>query len=218
MKKLLTLISASVFAATAAVADISASIGISGNYAAYAGTGVEKNYSETGTLKTTTKEYGAFTDEYASVFAELNLGDIVSLGVDYVPMDIESPQNISNDGANQNRVQVDFKDLTTIYAKINVPQLGGTYLKVGYSTVDISINEAMNSGTTYADRDTSGINYGIGYAHEIAAGFSLRAELTYSEFDSVETNNGVATSGNYNNIKVTDMIGGRGTISLVKSF
>ena len=219
MKKLLTLISASVFAATAAVADISASIGISGNYAAYAGTGEEKNYSETGTLKTTTKEYGAFTDEYASVFAELNLGDIVSLGVDYVPMDIESPQNISNeDQSNQNRVQVDFKDLTTIYAKINVPQLGGTYLKVGYSTVDISINEAMNSGTTYSDRDTSGINYGIGYAHEVAAGFSLRAELTYSEFDSVETNNGVATTGNHNKIKVTDMIGGRGTISLVKSF
>ena len=218
MKKLLTLISASVFAVTAAVADISASIGISGNYAAYAGTGEEKNYTETGTLKTTTKEYGAFTDEYASVFAEINLGDIVSLGVDYVPMDIETPQNISNDGANQNRVQVDFKDLTTIYAKINVPLLGGTYLKVGYSTVDLSINEAMNSGTTYADRDTSGINYGIGYAHEVAAGFSLRAELTYSEFDSVETNNGVATTGNYNNIKVTDMIGGRGTISLVKSF
>jgi hypothetical protein len=218
MKKLLTLISASVLAASAAVADISASVGISGNYAAYAGTGEEKNYSETGTLKTTTKEYGAFTDEYASVFAEINLGDIVSLGVDYVPMDIESPQNISNDGSNQNRVQVDFKDLTTIYAKINVPQLGGTYLKVGYSTVDISINESMNSGTTYADRDTSGINYGIGYAHEVAAGFSLRAELTYSEFDSVETNNGVATTGNYNNIKVTDMIGGRGTISLVKSF
>ena len=141
------------------------------------------------------------------------------MGVDYVPMDIESPQNISNeDQSNQNRVQVDFKDLTTIYAKINVQLLGGTYLKVGYSTVDLSINEAMNSGTTYADRDTSGINYGIGYAHEVAAGFSLRAELTYSEFDNVETNNGVATSGNYNNIKVTDMIGGRGTISLVKSF
>lgn len=219
MKKLLTLISASVLAASAAVADISASVGISGNYAAYAGTGEEKNYDESGTLATTTKEYGAFTDEYASVFAEINLGDIVSLGVDYVPMDIESPQNISNeDQSNQNRVQVDFKDLTTIYAKINVPQLGGTYLKVGYSTVDISINEAMNSGTTYADRDTSGINYGIGYAHEVAAGFSLRAELTYSEFDNVETNNGVATTGNYNNIKVTDMIGGRGTISLVKSF
>lgn len=218
MKKLLTLISASVFAATAAVADISASIGISGNYAAYAGTGEEKNYSETGTLKTTTKEYGAFTDEYASVFAELNLGDIVSLGVDYVPMDIESPQNISNDGANQNRVQVDFKDLTTIYAKLNVPQLGGTYLKVGYSTVDISINKSMNSGTTYADRDTSGMNYGIGYAHEVAAGFSVRAEISYSQFDNVETNNGVATTGNHNKIKVTDMIGGRGTISLVKSF
>lgn len=217
MKKILIFISASIIAASSAFA-ATYSVGVSGNMAAYAATGEEKNYSETGTLKTTTTEYGAFTDEYASLFLEVGFNDVISVGVDYVPMDIETPQNISNDGLNQNKVQADFQDLTTVYAKINVPQLGGTYIKVGYSTVDIAVNETMNSGTTYADKDTDGYNVGIGYAHEVSAGFSVRAELSYSEFDDVETNNGVATTGNHNKIKVSDMIGGRGTISLVKTF
>ena len=217
MKKILIFISASLIAASSAFA-ASFSVGVSGNMAVYAATGEEKNYDESGSLKTTTKEYGAFTDEYASLFLEVGVNDIISLGVDYVPSAIETPQNISNDGLNENKVQADFEDLTTIYAKINVPQLGGTYLKFGYSTVDIVVNEVMNSGNIYPDRDTDGYNFGIGYAHEISSGFSVRAELSYSDFDDVETNNGVATTGNHNKIKVSDMIGGRGTVSLVKTF
>lgn len=217
MKKIMLFASVCIMAASSAFA-ATYSVGVSGNMAVYAATGEEKNYDETGSLKTTVKEYGAFADEYASLFLEVGLNDVISLGVDYVPSDIETPTNISNDGLNQNTVQADFQDLTTVYAKINVPQLGGTYLKVGYSTVDISVNEVMNSGNKYADRDTDGYNVGIGYAHDVSSGFSVRAELSYSNFDDVETNNGVDTTGNHNNIKVSDMIGARGTISLVKTF
>jgi len=130
-------------------ADINASIGVSGNTGVYAATGTEKNYGAGAVVKTT-KEYGAFSDTYGSIFAEVG-NEVISLGVDYVPMKIETPQNISNDGVNPNRVSADFEDLTTIYAKLNIPQLGGTYLKVGYSKVDVIVNESMNSGSTYKE-------------------------------------------------------------------
>ena len=216
MKKIIIAIAVSLVTATSAISDITGSIGISGNAAVYAATGTEKNYDETGTtVVTTTKEYGAFSDEYASIFVEVG-NEIVSLGVDYVPMKIETPQNISNDGANPNRVSADFDKLTTVYAKINIPQLGGTYLKLGYSTVDVIVNESMNSGSTYKDTDTSGMNYGIGYAHNLGmGGMSLRAELSYATFSDVSASNNAT---NKNTIDVTDMIGARGTISIVKSF
>lgn len=216
MKKIIITISAIMFVANTALSDITASVGLSGSYAAFAATGTEKNYDETGTtVVTTTKEYGAFTDTYGSIFAEVG-NEIFSIGIDHVPGKIETPQNVSNDGANQNRVSADFDKLTTYYAKVNIPQLGGTYIKVGYSKVDIIVNEAMNSGSTYADTDTSGMTYGIGYSKDIGmAGISLRAEIAYSTYDDVKASN---NNTNLNKIDVTDMIGGRGTISIVKSF
>ena len=101
-----------------------------------------------------------------------------------------------------------------MYAKVNTP-LGGTYLKVGYSSATVKSRENMSSGNSYGDDDTSGPTVGIGYNHEISDGFSVRAEVTVSEFSDVQTNNGQT---NKTEIKVEDMIGARGTISLVKSF
>ena len=217
MKKIIIATILPLMLATSALsAGFNTSVGFSGNAAVYAATGTEKGYDELGTtLRRTTKEYGAFTDQFASIFAEFG-NDLVSLGVDYVPMTIETPQNISNDGINENKVKAEFDNLLTVYAKLNIPVLGGTYLKAGYSQVDITSVETMNSGNTYPDTDTSGFIAGIGYAKDMGSnGMSLRAELTYSNFDDVEVSN---NSTNKNTIKVEDMIGARGTISLVKSF
>ena len=38
------------------------------------------------------------------------------------------------------------------------------------------------------------------------------------EFDDVEVNNGVSSSGNINYVKISDMIGATGTISVTKTF
>ena len=75
--------------------------------------------------------------------------------------------------------------------------------------------ENMNSGNSYGNDTTSGMTAGLGYNHEIAGGVSVRAEVTVSEFGDVKTTNG---NTNKNEIKVEDMIGARGTISIVKSF
>ena len=218
MKKLIIAMTSAfiLFANSAMSIEMRPSIGISGNSAVYAATGIENNYNEGGTaIDETTKEYGAFNPTFASVFAEMNLNDVVAIGLDYVPSSIDTPENTSNDGGvNTNTVYVTFEDLTTLYAKINVP-LGGTYLKVGYSTVSVVSNEVMSSGNNYGNDTVHAYTVGIGYDHELAGGLSVRAELTGSDFSDAETTNGKA---NKTEIKIQDMIGARGTISIVKSF
>jgi|TARA_B100001540_G_scaffold301342_1_gene307682 opacity protein-like surface antigen len=228
MKRLIIAITSvfMLFANSAMSMDLRPAVGISGNMGVYAATGIENNFNNTGTtIDETTKEYGAFATEYGSIFLELGLNDTISIGVDYVPAAIETPKNISNDGvtgatkpdgstANQNSVKAEFEDLTTIYAKVNIP-LGGTYLKVGYTQADVVSIESMSSGNTYGNDTTSGYTLGLGYDHEVVGGLSVRAEVTGSDFSDVSANNGQT---NKTEIKVKDMIGVRGTISLVKSF
>ena len=226
MKKLIIVAVFAIFSASSAMSasltDITPSVGISFNNAAFAGEGNERVGSDTGTVQSVTEEYGAFAETYGSIFLEAGFGDVISLGIEYVPSEISSPTNTSreNEGSNSS-VSADFKDLTTVYAKINVP-LGGTYLKFGFSQVDVIINDKMASGNTYKDVDTEGYTAGIGYAHEISNGFSIRGEVMASQFDDVQTDNGVTTAsvanGGKNVVQVESMWGAKGTVSLVKSF
>ena len=218
MKKLIIAITSAfiLFANSAMSIEMRPSVGISGNSGVYAATGIENNYNEAGTaIDETTKEHGAFNETFMSVFAEMSLNDAISIGLDYVPDTIDSPENVSNEGMpNESKVSVGFEDLVTIYAKLNVP-LGGTYLKVGYSTVNVMSNESMSSGNSYGNDRSDAISFGLGYAHELADGLAVRAEITGSEFSDVTTTNGQT---NKTEIKVEEMIGARGTISIVKSF
>ena len=217
MKKLIIAISSAMLMATSAFSmDLRPSVGISGSMAVYAATGTEKNFNEAGTaVDTTTDEHGAFVAEYGSIFLEVGLNDAISVGVDYVPMDFETPENISNEGnGNQRSVSARFDDLTTMYAKLNVP-LGGTYLKVGYSQADVTSNENGGSGNSYGNDTTSGLTVGLGYNHEVANGFAVRLEVTGTDFSDVKVNNGQT---NKTEITVKEMIGARGTLSIVKSF
>ena len=192
------------------------SIGISASLAVYAATGTEKNFNEGGTaVDTTVDEHGAFDAEYGSIFVEVAFNDALSVGVDYVPMDFETPENISNeDQPNQRTVSAEFTDLTTVYAKLNIP-LGGTYLKVGYSQADVTSNENGGSGNSYGNDTTDGMTVGLGYNHELAGGLAVRLEVTGTDFSNVKANNGQT---NKTEITVKDMIGARGTLSIVKSF
>ena len=191
MKKIIIAISSIWLLTVSSAMSISPSIGISGNMGVYAATGTEKNYNEAGTaVDTTTDEHGAFVAEYGSIFLEAALNDVISVGVDYVPMDFETPENISQeDQTNTRTVSARFDDLTTVYAKLNVP-LGGTYLKVGYSQADVTSNENGGSGNSYGNDTTSGLTVGLGYNHEVANGLAVRLEVTGTDFSDVQVNNG----------------------------
>ena len=197
--------------------DLNPSIGISGSSGVFAATGTENNFNNAGTaIDETTKEHGAFQADMASVFVELGVNDVLSFGVDYVINTLETPQNVAREdgGTNANLVKAEFEDLTTVYAKLNVP-LGGTYLKVGYVQVDVISIEDLDSGNTHGNDKSTGWTAGIGYNHELTGGVSIRAEVTGMDMSDVTSNNGQT---NKTEIKVEDMIGARGTISLVKSF
>ena len=216
MKKLFISAVFAIFSASSAMSasidDLNFSLGISGSQAAFAGEGIERNFDESGALRTVTEEYGAFTDSVASVFVEIGLGEVVSLGIDYVPGEIGTPENTSREGTNgteqpnagSTKVQVDFEDLTTYYVKINLP-LGNTYLKAGFHDTNVVINESVDSGNKYADTTTEGYSAGLGYAHELSNGLAVRAEVIGMSFEDVKANNGVATTGNHNKIEVDKM-------------
>ena len=215
MKKLIIAISSFVLFATNAMSvDLRPSFGVSGNLAAYAATGIERNFNEAGTaVDETTTEYGAFKENYPSIFVEVGLNDAVSLGVDYVPTTIKTPENVSNiNEGNSNTVRAEIEQYTTIYAKVNIP-LGGLYAKVGYAMFDVTSIET--NANSYGDDSSNGYTLGLGYNHDVTDGFAIRAEVTASSFDNVEANNGQT---NKTEVEVEDMIGARGTISLVKSF
>ena len=190
MKKLIIAISSIWLLTVSSAMSISPSIGISGNMAVYAATGTEKLFNEGGTaVDTTIDEHGAFVAEYGSIFIEAALNDTISIGLDYAS-DFETPENVSNeDQGNQRTVSAEFTDLTTVYAKLNVP-LGGAYVKFGYSQADVTSNENGGSGNTYGNDTTSGLTVGLGYNHEVASGFALRLEVTGTDFSDVKVDNG----------------------------
>ena len=218
MKKILATLAAVIFSTSTYAADISQlSVGITGNHGLYGADGKEENFDSGGTLERTTKKTAAFVDTYASIFAEYEVNDQVSIGLSYVPMSIETPQNVNSGegGAGENteiKVKAEFEDLTTLYllAKSDM----GVYGKFGISTMDINVT-SENAGT-YADPGSnSGLELAVGYDHEAGDGISVRAEVAYHEFDNVSANNGITDK---NEITITDMRGLTGRISFVKSF
>ena len=218
MKKILATLAALVFSTSAFAADISKlSLGVSGNYGLYGADGKEENTNVSGTLERTTKKEGAaFVDGYASIFAEIALNDNFSIGVSYVPEEIETPQNVNSgeggDGTTDIKVEASFEELMTVYAMVKSDI--GVYGKLGYSSMEIDVT-SENAGT-YADPGTNeGIELALGYQLEAADGISVRAELAYHEFDDVTADNGQTDK---NTITITEMRGATGRISLVKSF
>ena len=218
MKKILATLAALVFSTSAFAVDLSqVSLGVTGNYGLYGADGKEENTNVSGVLERTTKKEGAaFVDGYASIFAELALNDNFSIGVDYVPESIDTPQNVnSGEGGLQKtdiKVKAAFEELYTIYALVKSDI--GVYGKLGFSSMEIDVT-SENAGT-YADPGTNeGMQVALGYEHEAGDGVSVRAELAYHEFDDVSANNGQTDK---NTITITEMRGATGRISLVKSF
>ena len=196
------------------------SVGVSGSHAGFYAVGTEKQDNKPAGVEGDTKEAGAFTTNFASVFVEYNFGPI-SLGVDYIPMQIETPKNTNiqvtsdTDQTNlTNTVMAEFENHTTVYAILPVP-LGGLYLKAGWVYVDINSVETLQTGGSYGNTDTTGLTAGIGYSHEATDGVTVRAEVLAAEYDSVSMAN---SSNTTTSVSVEDMMGASARISLVKTF
>jgi len=209
MKKYLIAILFGLFTVSQASAELGVNVGISGSAGLFAASGKEEAGK---TVKG--HEHGAAG--WYSVFIEKSIGDRFAIGVDYVPDALESETTESQrsdlvNGNVQNKIQIDFEDLTTAYFSVNVTE--DLYVKFGYMKVDVITNESLGTGSTYGDTDLDGQTIGFGYNMTMDNGVFIRSEANYMTFDSSEG----LTSGD-NTVTLTNLDGVSASLKIGKSF
>ena len=223
MRKILVTLILSLFTMGTASAEIGVNVGISGQLGLFAASATEK---DTGSHGTTTGDDETNSDSdfiglgYASIFIEKELGPL-TIGVDYVPdaLETETAEQTTTDKTTSataasvtNKVQVDFEDLTTVYAALNLGE-SGAYVKAGHVMVDINTNESLGTGSTYGNTDITGVALGVGYSNDFGNGMFIRAEGTYMEFDGTS----LTSSSGSQKITLDNLDGVTGKISVGKS-
>ena len=123
----------------------------------------------------------------------------------------ESQRSDLVNGNVQNKIQIDFEDLTTAYFSVNVTE--DLYVKFGYMKVDVITNESLGTGSTYGDTDLDGQTIGFGYNMTMDNGVFIRSEANYMTFDSSEG----LTSGD-NTVTLTNLDGVTASLKIGKSF
>ena len=213
MKKYLIAILFGLFTVTQASAELGVNVGLSGSAGLFAASGKE----EAGKTHKG-NEHGAAG--WYSVFIEKTIGDRVAIGVDYVPdaLESETTESVRHDktssataSAVENKIQIDFEDLTTVYLSVNLTE--SMYAKVGYMKVDVITNESLGTGSTYGDTDLDGQSIGFGTNMTMDNGVFIRAEANYMTFDSSEG----LTSGD-NTVTLTNLDGVTASLKIGKSF
>ena len=136
-----------------------------------------------------------------SIFAEYQMDNGFVFGLDYIPLDIELGSGKRTDSSSDHggadsatdvetgtrKAEANIENLITIYTHIPI---GPVYGVLGYHDADITTSETLPN-STYGDASVNGIQYGIG-----AKGERVRAELVYSDFDSIS----LTSSANTNKI------------------
>jgi len=222
MKKLLLTFVLSAFYVTSASADLGVNVGVSGNAGIFAASATES----TGTTKKGNgSEHGSAG--WGSVFIEASIDDRFMIGVDYVPAALETDttetakSNVSHDAAGTatktaltNKIQVDFENLTTLYAAMMLSE--NFYVKAGVTTVDVITNENLGTGASYADTELDGSVFGVGYHNAMDNGMFFRFEGSYRDFDGAS----VAATGTDadNTIELRNLDGVAGSLSFGKTF
>ena len=196
MKKLLTIFSVlGLLIALPAKAEFNYGLSVVLGSAETDGSETEKTVSGVTSEVTKKTEKEAFIG--GSIFAEYEMGNGYVFGVDYVPLDIElgsgkrtdaagSPANDDQTGARS--ASANIENLITIYTHI---PLGPVYGVLGYHNADITTDETLPT-STYGDASVNGVQLGLGLK-----GDRIRAEIVYSDFDSIE----LTSSANTNKIK-----------------
>jgi hypothetical protein len=210
-----------------ASAELGVNLGVSGQIGVFAAQGQEIEDATDQAKASALTAIG-----YSSLFLEKTLGSRLTIGVDYVPNALSS--ETSSDSRNDHKaalsanvqvtqkVQVDFEDLTTLYAALNITE--NFYVKAGSVSVDVITNEALGTGSTYANTSLDGSMLGAGYNYNTSKGIFIRAEALLMEFDGASLTSTAAAAarpgpGDASNvIKLNELDGVSAKISIGKSF
>ena len=215
MKKIIIFLITSMFFFGHASA-LGLSVGVSGSTAVFHAEGQENENSEK------SKEDATGVANFGSVFAEVNINDMISIGADYVTESLSSETSetavedkTTSDTATivTNKVQVDFDNLTTYYVMVNLTE--GLYVRGGYLSVDVVTNESLGTGSTYGDTTMDGTVLGVGYNKTLDSGIFFRVEGNYMDLGSKSL---TATNNSENTISLNDLIGASAKFSIGKSF
>ena len=124
---------------------------------------------------------------YGSIFAEMMVNDKIAIGVDYVPMALETEStsntqtSTTSSPTGNNTVQIDFEDLTTVYALLFATE--NIYLKAGWMQVDVKTNENLATGGAYGDTSLDGYTLGLGFNNDMDNGMFVRFEAAVMDID-----------------------------------
>lgn len=123
------------------------------------------------------------------------------------------PGDAANDSKSENKVQIDFTNLLTVYGSITLDN--NMYFKVGYVQVDVETNETLATGGAYPDTDLNGYTIGLGYNMDRDDGKFIRVEASYLDLDGATVTN----SNDGTKTVSADGIDGYGAkVSIGKSF
>ena len=186
MKKLIATIFASIFlfSSHSLAADLGVTVGFGLNTnLGYAEVTEDQDDSRSSGKAT---DDGVFVDDSMGVFAEVNIGERFSVGLDILTDSYGTPEAQNEQNGSTNKVQVDFEDIRTLYVRLGL--MGGSYFKLGHVSGNIVTNEVMGtssqSGSTVGDQDLDGTTYGFGYAWTADNGLQIRAEGLYADYDT----------------------------------
>ena len=179
---------------TTAVADAGFSIGASGSAMLFETSGSE-------TLKATSVRTQTATEEVVmvpSVFAEYDLGiGGLSLGIEMVvgtgeignkkrqTTDI-TDSVISAAAQVDQKVSAEVENHITYYVEKGFE--GGGFLTAGYSTVDITTQDALGTGASYGNTNTDGWTIGAGVKSGSDAGLFWKGSVHYTDYDEIKLN------------------------------
>ena len=197
MKKLLSLISASFLIISAAKAEMTYGIGLMAGQVSSSGTETEGTAADTSTRSKSFEEFFVGAD----IFVEKELASGISIGISYVPVDVElgsGKRTDSSSGADvaseadtgTRSASADLSDLITLYG--NFPFGGnGAYGLAGMHFVTVSTSETLPN-SSYGDEDIYGALIGVGKKSG-----NSKVELFYSDFEDISIS---STGGNTNKV------------------
>ena len=135
-----------------------------------------------------------------SIFAEYSASDVLSLGIDYIPLsadvsdkthkrtDVETSVTGTTTAANTTRnqkAQAELEKHITLYANYSLD--GTYYLKGGVAFVNVASDETLDTGSKYGDEEIFGGVIGLG-----AQEGNLRIEILYTDYEDISLTSSVA--------------------------
>ena len=217
-----------------ASAELGINVGVSGQISVFQATGTETTSDALASVPGHSADDVATDSQtavagYNSYFIEKTLAFLpgpfgrLAIGYDYVSESLTSDQvenqrldgktNHSVGSVLDNTIKVAFEDFTTVYATLRISE--NTYAKFGNVSVDVITKESLGTGSDYGNTDLSGTMYGLGYNKTFDNSIFIRAEATYMDMGGATL---TSTTNSENTVKIKDLTGASGRLSVGKSF